>query len=113
MKTSIVTVRALSELILLYHITKLLFNYGIVMNSYVMFTVLAISATYTCTCTMSCVILYIQCSTEFPQESELRSETSAAVPHPTKVSLSQVKVTCAPTASAQQSKIVISEVPAG
>ena len=41
-----VTARALSELILLYHITKLLFNYGIVMNSYVMFTVLAISATY-------------------------------------------------------------------
>ena len=45
--------------------------------------------------------------------STLRSETSAAVPHPTKVSLSQVKVTRAPTASAQQSKIVISEVPAG
>ena len=49
--------------------------------------------------------------TEFPQESELRSETSAAVPH--KVSLNQVKVRRPPTASAQQSQIAISEVPAG
>ena len=40
--------------------------------------------------------------TEFPQESELRSETSAAVPHHIKVSLSQVKVRRVPTASAQQ-----------
>ena len=46
--------------------------------------------------------------TGFPQESELRSETSA---HHIKMSLSQVKVRRAPTASAQQSQIVISEVP--
>ena len=45
--------------------------------------------------------------TEFPQESELRSETSAAVPQHIKVSLSQVKVRSAPTASAQQSQIMI------
>ena len=65
--------------------------------------------------------LFFRLGTGFPQESELRSETSAAVPHPTKVSLAfylaqtlgQVKVTRAPTASAQQSKIVISEVPTG
>ena len=51
--------------------------------------------------------------TEFSQGSELRSETSAAVPHHSEVSLNQVKVRRAPTVSAQQSQIVISEVPAG
>ena len=49
--------------------------------------------------------------TEFPQDSELRSETSAAVPHPTKVSLSQIKVRY--TLSEQQSQRVISEIPTG
>ena len=42
--------------------------------------------------------------TEFPQESELRSETSAAVPHPTKVSLSQINVRRARTAYRSRAK---------
>ena len=37
--------------------------------------------------------------TEFPQESELRSETSAAVPHHINVSLSQVIILVFPSGS--------------